>query len=263
MLVAVAALLTAAVCSYGQADALIKQGSNALEQNHFHEAAEAFQKAIDLNPSSAKAHELLGVTLLRQIVAGNLSPSADSDVAERAESHLKQAIDLAPSSAKPLMELSELETALAQRSADSSDRSDRYQSAHDLLKRVLDLEPGKANVYLQLAILDRDQFGPAIQQAKAQFSANAGPLPDAKLRHELQQQYGSLIHDAIANARKASELDANFSKPVLLMSRMLQERALLRDTQEQYSSDMHAADDWQRQFLAIGGHIDSSEPHLY
>ncbi len=258
-----AILLASVVCSYGQAGvestnsrALIKQGNAALAQNRLHQAAEAFQRAIDLNPSSAQAHEQLGVTLLREINAGNVRPSADSDVSDRAESHLKQAIELAPSAPRPLIELSELEAVLAERSADPTERSDRYRSAQDLLKQVLALEPGKADVYLHLATLERDEFGPAIQQAKAASGANAGPLPDSNLRRSLQRQYGSLIDDAIGNAQKASELDANSPRPLILVARLLRERAVIRDTAELYTSDMHSAEDWQQQFLAVGGHLD-------
>jgi tetratricopeptide (TPR) repeat protein len=253
------------ICFYGQANAapadaraLIEQGNAALAQNRLHEAAEAFQKAVDVDPSSAKAHEQLGVTLSRDIISGNVRPSADSDVAERAESHLRHAIELAPYSSAPLLALSELEAALAEHSSDADQRSERYKSAQDLLKQVLALEPAKAGMYFQLASLERDQFGPAIQEAKARFSSKPGPLPDSNLRHSLQRQYGELLDDAIQNAQKASEMAAHSPKPLLLMSRLLRERALLRDTPEQYAADMHSADDWQRQFLTAGGHLDGA-----
>jgi len=235
------------VCLYGPVQAA---------QNGRHESTEALQKAVDQDPSSAKAHEQLGAALSREIIAGNVRPSADSDVAERAEHHLKRAIELAPYASGPLMELSTLEAVLAERSGDADQRSDRYKQAQDLLKQVLALEPGKAGMYFRLASLERDQFGPAIQQAKARFNANRGPLPDSELRHSLQQQYGSVIDDAIQNGQKAAEMAAHSPQPLLLMSRMLRERALIRDTAEEYASDMHSADDWQRQFLTAGGHLE-------
>jgi hypothetical protein len=240
-----------AVCLYGQANA-------APAQNQDHESTEALQKAVDRNPSSAKAHEQLGSALVREIVAGNVRPSADSDIAERAEHHLRQAIELAPFATGPLMELSTLEAVLAERSGDPDQRADRYKQAQDLLKQVLAVEPGKAGMYFRLATLQRDEFGPAIQQAKARFSANRGPLPDTELRHSLQQQYGSLIEDAIQNGQKAAEMAAHSPQPLLLMSRLLRERALIRDTPEEYAGDMHSADDWQRQFLTAGGHLDGA-----
>jgi tetratricopeptide (TPR) repeat protein len=233
-----------AVCFYGQATVAPAQSTEAL------------QRAVDLNPSSAKAHEQLGAALLKDIVAGKVRPSADSDVAERAEHHLRRAIELAPFASGPLMELSELEAVLAERSGDADQRADRYKQAQDLLKQVLALEPGKAGMYFRLASLERDEFGPAIQQAKARFSANRGPLPDSELRHSLQQQYGNLVEDAIQNGQKASEMAAHSPQPLLLMSRLLRERALLRDNPDEYASDMHSADDWQRQFLTAGGHLD-------
>jgi hypothetical protein len=154
------------------------------------------------------------------------------------------------------MELSTLDAVLAERSGDADQRSERYKKAQDLLKQVLALEPGKAGMYFRLASLERDEFGPAIQQAKARFSANRGPIPDNELRHSLQQQYGSVIEDAIQNGQKAAEMAARSPQPLLLMSRLLRERALIRNTPDEYASDMHSADDWQRQFLTAGGHLD-------
>lgn len=239
------------------ARALIEQGNAALAQGHFHEATEFFQKAIDLDPSSAKAHEQLGAAISKEIITGNVRPSADSDLVERAAGHLQTAIDLAPYATRPLIELSGLDAVLAERSDNSDERSDRYRKAQELLKKALALKPGNPELYLQLAKLERDEFSPVIQQAKARIGTKSGPLPDAQIRQSLQQQYGDLIEDAISNARKASEMKANSLPPLLLMSRLLKERAVLRDTPEQYASDMHSAADWYRQFLVNGGHTGS------
>jgi len=236
---------------------LVREGDEALKQNRFPEAARSFQRAVDLNPSSAKAHEGLGVALLQEISAGNLRPSANGDVAERAEGHLKQAAEFSPSAPAPLLQLSALDALLAERAADAEERADRYKKAQDLLKQVISLEPSKPEIYLRLANLERDEFGPAVQQAKARFSKNAGPIPDVNLRRELQQQYAAILDDAISNAQHASEMNGNLQRPLLLLSQLFRERALLRDTQEQYATDMHSSADWQRQFLATGGHIDT------
>jgi hypothetical protein len=258
--------LVSAVFAYGQAtsdadiESFMKQGKLALAQNRLRDAAVAFQRAVDFNPSSAQAHEGLGLAVSREIIAGNVRPSAESDAASRAENHLKQAIELQPSSSSPLLQFSELETSLAERASDPADRSDRYREARDLLKRMLDLEPGRAGLYLRLANLEQDEFGPAIQQAKARAGKEGGPISELNVRRALQKQYYGLIEDAIANAQRASELNSNSAKPLLLISQMLKERALLRDTQEQYTGDMRSAEQWRLQFLAVGGHLEHEDP---
>lgn len=148
---------------------------------------------------------------------------------------------------------------MAERSLDSTERSDRYKKATDLLKRALALEPDKPNLYLHLANLERDEFGPILQQAAARSTTKNGPISDPELRHSLQRQYGHLIDDAIANAKQASEMNANSTKPLLLTARLLRQRALIRETQDQYTSDMQSANDWQRQFLAVGGHLEPED----
>ena len=100
-LLAAVLFLTAALPSIAeeQADSndyhvLVKEGNQALARNDFHAASQLFQRAVDNNPSSAKAHEGLGIALFRELAAGNVRVSSDTDVADRAETHLKQAASL-------------------------------------------------------------------------------------------------------------------------------------------------------------------------
>jgi tetratricopeptide (TPR) repeat protein len=255
-----------AACLLGQEQSsvreLIQNGNQALEKNQLHEAAEAFQKALDVNPSSVKAHEGLGVALARQVMAGTRGPSEDSDMVDRAENHLRQAAELAPSAVKPLLVLADLETVLAEQAEDRKSRAERYGQAQDALKRAVGLESNRADLYLKLAIVERDQFGPALQKARAQSGKSGGPIADVDLRRELSQQYGVLLDDAINNTKTATDLDGHSTNALLLMSRLLRERAAIRDTPQDYSLDMHSAEDWRRQFLAAGGHLDQDEPNL-
>jgi tetratricopeptide (TPR) repeat protein len=238
--------------------ALIQQGQEALKQNRLVEAAHAFQRAVDINPSSVNANEGLGVARYIRLAVGNVRPSAYSDMAERAEAHLSQAAQLSPSAPAPLLNLADLESLLAHHSADPDQRAEGYKKARHALKRAIALNPSDPRIYLHVASLEHDEFGPVLQQARAHFSKTAGPIPDAALRRSLQQQYSALIDDAIHHALQASQMNANLQRPLLLLSRLFRERALIRDTQDEYSADMHTAADWRHQFLAVGGHIDST-----
>jgi hypothetical protein len=154
--------------------------------------------------------------------------------------------------------LSDLEAYLAKNSSDLEERTGHYRTAQDLLKQVISLESSQLEICLRLATLERDEFGPAVQEAKGRFPTTTGPIPDLEIRRDLQKRYGALVDDAITNARRASEMNGNAQPPLLLLSRLLRERAVLRDTQEQYVTDMQSAKDWERQFLATGGHVGSS-----
>ncbi|HZQ56080.1 MAG TPA: tetratricopeptide repeat protein [Bryobacteraceae bacterium] len=263
---AVALFITAVVPSMAQDPdntndyrSLVKQGEDALARNDLRLAARVFQHAVDLNPSSVRAHEGLGVALLRELSSGAVNPSADTDVADRAEEHLKQAAQLSPSAARPLLELADLEALLAEHSADERTRAERYKNARDALTQAISLDPSKPEVYLRLATMERDEFGPVLDQVKARYPNSAGPIPDVALRKDLQQRYLQLVDDAIANAQRASEMNANSQRPLLLLSKLFRQRALLRDTQEQYAMDMHTAADWERQFMAAGGHVSAQK----
>ena len=107
-----------AICFYGQLKAesadvrgLIEQGNAALAQNRLREAAAAFKKlSIWIRPPPKRMNNWVR-PYPERFCRGNVRPSADSDVAERAENHLRRAIELAPFASAPLMELSELEAA--------------------------------------------------------------------------------------------------------------------------------------------------------
>lgn len=197
--------------------------------------------------------------MAREIIAGNTRPSEDSDFTDRAESHLEQAAQLEPSSARSLIQLAELETTLAEQANDRNERLNRYSKAQETLKRAIAIESSQAGLYLQLASVERDQFGPAIQKAKAESKRANGPIPDKDWRRELQQKYGALVDDAISNAHSAADFDPPSTRALILMARLLRERAQIRDTQQDYEADMQSASDWQRQFLAAGGHLDEWE----
>lgn len=241
--------------------ALLAAGNDALSNNRFREAARAFQRVVDLNPSSVRGNEGLGVALSREILAGNVRPSNDSEMVERAESHLKQGTQLSPSSPVPLLQLAELESLLASRTSDPAERKDRYSQAQEALKQVIALNPSDGKTYLRLANLERDEFGPPVQQAQARSGRQKGPLPDVNLRAALRRDYEKLMNDALGNALQASNMNGNDPRPMLLLSRIYRERAILRDTPGEYAADMSKAADWQRQFLAVGGHLDSGAGH--
>ncbi len=233
---------------------VLASAQDALAHNDLPKAARNFQKAVDLNPSSAEAHQGLGAALLRELQAGQCGTSRETDIADRAEDHLKQAAQLAPSSAAPLLDVADLEALVAQQSSDPDEKDSRYGDARHALKQAIALQPDAANLYLKLAEVERDEFGPAVDSAKAQFPKLNGPIPDDALRSRLQQRFGPVIDDAIRNAQRASELNGNSQHPLLLLSKIYRERALLRSTGEKYAADIRASADWERQFLAVGGH---------
>jgi tetratricopeptide (TPR) repeat protein len=236
---------------------LLQAGNEALSENRLTDAARAFQRVVDLNPSSAKGHEGLGIALSRRIISGKVRPADDAETIDRAESHLKEASRLSPSSPVPLQRLADLEAELAKSTFDGNERAQRYAEARQALKQVISLDPSNRKAYLQLANMERDEFGPPIQQAQSRMGEKKGPLPNAQQRESLRRQYGALIDDAISNAQQATNMNGNDPRPLLLLSRIYRERAVLSDSPDQYSADMRKAQDWQQQFLAVGGHLGS------
>lgn len=252
-------VLTLAILSYcGVWQGKAVAGEDDGEKAKWIESARTYQRELDANPSSAKAHEGLGLALFRQVAVQGARPADYNDLLDRAAAHLKEASQLQPTALGPLLALSDLEAFLAERSPGPDERNSHYKEAQDFLKRVLSLAPPKPETYLRLANLEHDQFGPPLQEARARFPKNAGPIPDAALRRSLRQTYGPSIDDSISNAQQASAANARFQRPLLLLSRLFRERALLGDTQDQYVADMQSAKNWEQQFLAVGGHLDSA-----
>jgi hypothetical protein len=68
-----------------------------------------------------------------------------------------------------------------------------------------------------------------------------------------------MVDDAIASVQSALELNDDEAKPLLLMARLLRDRAVIRETQEQYTTDLRGTEDCRRQYLAVGGHLGEKE----
>jgi hypothetical protein len=83
------------------------------EKAEWIESARAYQRELDVNPSSAKAHEGLGIALFRQLAAQGARPADYNDLVDRATAHLKEASQLQPAAPGPLLALSDLEAFLA------------------------------------------------------------------------------------------------------------------------------------------------------
>ncbi|MCA1815532.1 MAG: tetratricopeptide repeat protein, partial [Acidobacteria bacterium] len=249
---AVAHAAHAATRAEARADALVKEGAQALARGDAAAARDAFTKALEANPDSVEAHTYLGV----------LADGAGS--LEEAERHFAAAAALAPFSASAhnnlgaaLIRMGRTQAAASQFEASlkidpkqpsalvnlaqlrsSSGKPEDLRAARDLFARAMavapDAEIARALVVIALRLGERDRAAAAYRDYAARLAespANAAPsspaasssatVAAAASRTELGRALleGDLVDEAVSELGAAVESDATNAVALVALAR--------------------------------------------
>ena len=78
-----------------------------------------------------------------------------------------------------------------------------------------------------------------------------GPLPDAPVRAALRAQWMPALDEGISSLARALAVNPEYADAMAYMNLLIRERADLRDTQEEYTSDVAEADRWVQKALEV------------
>jgi Flp pilus assembly protein TadD len=233
---AVDALLKAAKTFPGDSSIQYELGKAALAVGNRELAEKSFLQATELNPAERGAQEELArIACLRGDI-GLLSDVADSTIdamprysggylwrtvvemdrnlPAQAEADLKTAMDLAPQSSQPYLNLGKLR--LAQK---------RFPEGVGLLDRALKINPDSVQAMRLLVTYDlyRKQPASALARVKAQIEKCPGNSRYYDFLAQLQFQSGKL-DQAAATTQKAIQLNPDDGDAVLLFAQIAAER---------------------------------------
>ncbi|HTS51303.1 MAG TPA: tetratricopeptide repeat protein [Bryobacteraceae bacterium] len=227
------------------------QGIQDYKSARYAEAATAFQKAVDLNPSDVTARLYLGTTLMSQYVPGAQSPE-NSEFARRAEAEFQEVLRLEPTDETALASLAALNYQEAQGMTDSTQKSAKLDESSSWYLRLIAADPRDKEAYYSLGVIGWMKWYPAWIQACVTLGmrpSDPGPLPPSAVKAELKNQYSSVIEHAISSLQKALEIDPQYDDAMAYMNLLIRERADLRDTPEDYRRDIEQADQWVQKAL--------------
>jgi hypothetical protein len=229
----------------------LNQGAQAFREVQYAAAIQAFQRAIDLNPSSLTAHLYLATAYMQQYIPGAES-NENSQIAARAKEAFSQVLVFDPTNSVALASMASLYL-----------NEKKWDDAQQWYEKLIAAEPRNADAYYSLGFTAWSKWFPAYQTARASAGLkpdDQGPIPDQAVKQDLRSRWGSVVEDGIADLQKTLELNPRYEDAMSYISLLIRERADLRDTKEEWRRDIALADRWlqKRDTKKAGGGAGSS-----
>lgn len=229
----------------------LNKGIEAYKSARYQEAAEAFQKAVELNPSGVQPHLYLASAWMAQYVPGADSPE-NAEMAAKAEVEFKRALELNPNNETALESLASLSYQRAAGITDVEQKMGRLDEARSWYERVTTVNPRNKEAWYSMGVIAWAKWYPRIAATRAHLGMrpeDPGPLPNAAVRQELRDNYWAAVEDGISNLKKALDIDPTYDDAMAYLNLLYRERADLRDTAEEYRQDVEVADGWLQKAL--------------
>ncbi len=225
--------------------ALMAEGAEAYRQAHFKQAAEAFRKAVEQEPSNLEAHLDLAGAYMVQYIPGFDSEENQQNLTQ-ATAEYNAVLQLDPSNNKAILSLAQLDFNSAAALRDQA-QIEKLDEAADLFRRLASVDPINAEAYYYQGVIAWSRFLPAYSQARIRAGMrpeDSGPLPDTVIRQQLSDKYGRSIDEGLTNLNKALAINPDNTDAMSYMNLLLRERAVLRSTQAESDQDIEQAEEW-------------------
>ena len=252
-LLTLAAVVLALFCSLGcdklKARDQLNKGVKAYKDNHYEEAINHFQSAVQLDPSLINARMYLATAFVSQYIPGVDSPD-NLRTAQQAIDEYTKVIDMNPSrdqkvnSAKGIAYLYLNEK--------------KWDDAKKYYRMASELDPNDPEPYYSVGVIDWT----ACYQPRMEERAKLGMKPDEHLSaknkdqkkacEELKTQNGPAIQEGIDSLNKAIQLRPDYDDAMAYMNLMYRERADVEcDDDAARAEDLKTADHWVDETLRV------------
>jgi tetratricopeptide (TPR) repeat protein len=236
------ALFSSMGCDKLKARDQLNKGVKAYKDNHYEQAIDHFQTAVQLDPALINARMYLATAYVSQYIPGVDSPENLRTAQQAIDEYLK-VIDMNPSrdqkvnSAKGIAYLY-----LNQK---------KWDDAKKYYRMASDLDPNDAEPYYSVGVIDWS----ACYQPRMEERAKLGMKPDEhlsgknkeqkKLCEELKAKNGPTIQEGIDSLDKAIKLRDDYDDAMAYMNLMYRERADVEcDDEAARAADLKTADQW-------------------
>ena len=224
----------------------LNKGIQAYKSGKYQEATDAFQQAVDLDPSALNARLYLATAWMSRYIPGALSPE-NTSLAHRAGVEFMEVLKLDPNNKTAIVSLASLNYQQAQGMPDLEQKLPKLDQAASWYLRAVEVDPQDKTSFYSLGVIDWVRWYAAWLRTRANLGMkpeDPGPLPVTAIREQLKAQYSSVIERGIANLEKALAIDPQYDDAMAYINLMIRERADLRDTPEEYRRDVEIADQW-------------------
>jgi tetratricopeptide (TPR) repeat protein len=243
------ALFSAVGCNKLKARDQLNKGVKAYKDNHYEQAIDHFQQAVQLDPALINARMYLATAYVSQYIPGVDSPD-NLRTAQSAIDEYQKVIDSNPSrdqkvnSAKGVAYLYLNEK--------------KWDDAKKYYRMASDLDPNDAEPYYSIGVIDWT----AAYQPRMEERAKLGMKPDEhlsaknkdqkKVCEDLKTKNATDIQEGIDSLNKAIQLRPDYDDAMAYMNLMYRERADVEcDDEAARTEDLKTADHWVDETMRV------------
>ena len=248
-------VIALAVASYGceklQARDNLNKGVQAYKSAKYAEAADYFQKSVELDPTFPTARLYLATAYMSQYI-----PGAESDdnrkMYQMAKDNFLKVLEQSPGDKIAVASLASLAYSQAQGIPELEKKLEKLDEARTWYAKLAEVDPTNKEAFYSLGVIAWAKWYPALMTARAKLGMKAedpGPPKDKKVKAELQEKYNATIADGLKNLEKALEIDKEYDDAMAYMNLLIRERADLAESPEDYKKDIEVADNWVQKAL--------------
>ncbi|HTS34693.1 MAG TPA: tetratricopeptide repeat protein [Candidatus Solibacter sp.] len=248
------AAVALALCSSMGCDKLrardqLNKGVKSYKDNHYEEAINHFQQAVQLDPQLINARMYLATAFVSQYIPGVDAPD-NLRTAQQAIDEYQRVIDMNPSRDQKVNAAKGIAYLML--------NTKKWDDAKKYYRMASDLDPNDAEPYYSIGVIDWT----ACYQPRMEERAKLGMKPDEhlsaknkdqkKVCEELKTKNSPAIQEGIDSLNKAIQLRPDYDDAMAYMNLMFRERADVEcDDESARTEDLKTADHWVDETLRV------------
>jgi len=243
------ALFSAVGCNKLKARDQLNKGVKAYKDNHYEQAIDHFQQAVQLDPGLIVARMYLATAFVSQYIPGVDSPD-NLHTAQQAIDEYQKVIDTNPSRDQKVTSAKGIAYLYL--------NMKKWDDAKKYYRMASDLDPNDAEPYYSIGVIDWT----ACYSPRMEERAKLGLKPDEhlsaknkdqkKVCEDLKTKNASTIQEGIDSLNKAITLRPDYDDAMAYMNLMYRERADVECEDEgSRAEDLKTADHWVDETMRV------------
>ncbi len=221
----------------------IQAGILAYKFSNYQGAAEHFQAALKLDPTSTQARALLANSYAQQYIPGDES-AANTELATQAIGEFKTALKDDPTDQQRYQSTVSI--------ASLSFNLKRWDDAREYYMKAIELNPDDAHNYFSMAVIDWTlAYPPRVKMRDDMHLNDSEMISDPAACVSLRTQSQHYVEDGMQALEKALQLQPDDDDAMAYMNLLYRERAEYEcDQPDARKADLKAADEWVDKAIA-------------
>jgi tetratricopeptide (TPR) repeat protein len=222
----------------------IQAGILAYKFSNYQGAAEHFQAALKLDPTSTQARALLANSYAQQYIPGDDESAANTEIATQAIGEFKTVLKDDPTDQQRYRSTVSI--------ASLSLNLKRWDDAREYYMKAIELNPDDAHNYFSMAVIDWTlAYPPRVKMRDDMHLNDSEMISDPAACASLRTQSQHYVEDGIESLEKALQLQPDDDDAMAYMNLLYRERAEYEcDQPDARKADLKAADEWVDKAIA-------------